>query len=371
MAGARRVPPGAHHARPPALRILATLLLLTLASPANAHDAPYSFVDIHVTPAGLEGRVMAHVVDLAHEAGLASPESLLVPTAAARARPQLVAALDRRVMLLADGDRLHPRWSAAQAIPGRRLLVFAFTAPGSVHALALDGPLFPYDPLHETYLNLYVNGTLLRQEVLDHAHARFTWSDGTPAESKLAVARRFIGLGLHHIFIGPDHILFIVGLLLLGGSIGRLLKIVTAFTVAHSITLALATLQLVQPSPRIVEPAIALSIVCVGAENLAAGGRRRDARAALAFAFGLVHGFGFAGVLREFGLPRASLGVALASFNVGVEIGQACIVLAVVPLLALARARGPAAGRRVLWAGSTAVITAGAWWFVQRVFFAA
>src|SRR6185369_9937866 len=110
-------------------------------------------------------------------------------------------------------------------------------------------------------------------------------------------------------------------LLLLGGTMGRLLKIVTAFTIAHSITLALATFQLVNPSPRIIEPAIALSIVAVGIENLVAQRRQRDVRAMLAFAFGFIHGFGFASVLREFGLPREALGVALASFNVGVELG--------------------------------------------------
>jgi hypothetical protein len=111
--------------------------------------------------------------------------------------------------------------------------------------------------------------------------------------------------------------------------------------------------------------------MCVGIENLAALRHPRDVRAMLAFAFGFIHGFGFASVLREFGLPREALGVALASFNVGVEIGQACIVLAVAPLLMLARNRSPRLGRRVVQAGSAAVIVAGGYWLVQRVFLTA
>ncbi len=349
-----------------AIPAVAALALMVATGTARAHDAPYSFLDLHLAATGVEGRVMAHVVDLAHEAGFANPESLLVPGVAERARGRLQEVMARHLPLTLDGAPLRPLWRTIDRIPERKLLVFTFDSPGRAHAVALNGPLFPYDPLHETYLNLYVEGALVRQDVVDHAHPAFTWNDGTPRQSRLAVARTFVLQGIHHIFIGPDHILFIVGLLLLGGSVPRLLKIVTAFTVAHSVTLALATLQIVQPSPRVIEPAIALSIVCVGVENLLASGRR-DARAMLAFAFGFVHGFGFAGVLREFGLPRASLGVALASFNVGVEIGQACIVLTALPLLALARSRGPAADRRVLWAGSAAVIVAGAYWFVQRI----
>ena len=110
--------------------------------------------------------------------------------------------------------------------------------------------------------------------------------------------------GIHHILIGPDHLLFLVGLLLLGGTIRQLLLVVTSFTLAHSITLSLAALNIVSPPARIIEPAIALSIVYVGADNLLARGGR-DVRAWIAFAFGFIHGFGFANVLREMDLPRA------------------------------------------------------------------
>ena len=129
-----------------------------------------------------------------------------------------------------------------------------------------------------------------------------------------------------------------------------------------------AALNLFSPPAGIIEPAIALSIVFVGADNLVRG-EGRDLRAWAALVFGLVHGFGFANVLREFGLPREALGWSLFSFNVGVEIGQLFIVAVVASILSAIRRRSDTAGYRVAYAGSCVVIVAGAYWFVQRVFF--
>ncbi len=173
---------------------------------------------------------------------------------------------------------------------------------------------------------------------------------------------------MHHIFIGPDHILFIVGLLLLGGSLGHLLKIVTAFTIAHSVTLVLATFNILNPPARMIEPIIALSIVFVGAHALRRRGEKRDWRLLFAFGFGFIHGFGFANVLRDMALPRTALGWSLFSFNVGVEIGQACIVLAVAPALALLYRRNAALAERVVAAAAFCVVFAGSFWFAQRLF---
>ena len=146
----------------------------------------------------------------------------------------------------------------------------------------------------------------------------------------------------------------------------RLLGIVSAFTIGHSITLSLAALGLVTPPARLVEPAIALSIVYVGADNLLAGGGR-DVRPWIALFFGLVHGFGFASVLREIGLPPRALGISLFAFNVGVEIGQAIIVVIVASALTFVRARNPRLARQLAIAGSIVVIVAGAYWFVRRI----
>jgi hypothetical protein len=149
-----------------------------------------------------------------------------------------------------------------------------------------------------------------------------------------------------------------------------LVRIVTAFTVGHSITLSLAALNVLMPPASLIEPAIALSIVFVGADNLVRG-EGRDLRAWVALVFGLIHGFGFANVLREFGLPPEALGWSLFSFNVGVEIGQLAIVLLVTSALAAVRRYSDRLRYRVALAGSVVVIAAGAYWFVERVFFPA
>jgi hydrogenase/urease accessory protein HupE len=117
-----------------------------------------------------------------------------------------------------------------------------------------------------------------------------------------------------------------------------------------------------------VEPAIALSIIYVGIENLRARPGKRDVRIGIAFFFGLVHGFGFASVLHEIGLPREALGWSLLAFNLGVEVGQACIILAVTPLLAALRKGLPQVAPRAIAAGSWAIILAGAYWLGRRLF---
>ena len=353
--------------------VLAALASVAALVPAaRAHQEPYSYLDVRVEPQGLRGTLIAHIVDLAHETGVADPPTLLAPAEVTARFGALTRMLDGHVRITADGAPVRLRWTGFTVLPERRSVSFAWQSPRArpPGELRIDGPLFPYDPPHETYLNVYEGGTLRHQDLLDHAR-REAVVYGGGRQGVLAVVRSFVAQGMHHIFIGPDHILFIVGLLLLGGSVGRLLKIVTAFTLAHSVTLALAALRIVDPPPRLIEPAIALSIVYIGVETLVARERRRDWRAAIAFAFGFVHGFGFAGVLREFGLPPSALGWSLASFNVGVELGQSIIVLAVAPTLALLGARRPAVAHRVVTAGSALIIAAGSYWFVQRVFFAA
>ena len=168
----------------------------------------------------------------------------------------------------------------------------------AIGELEFIGPLFPFVANHQTYVNVYAGDRLLTQDVLtnDHRTARAFASGPTGA---WAVLRTFIVAGVRHIAIGPDHILFVLGLLLLGGGLARILKVVTAFTLAHSLTLAIAALGWVHAPARVIEPAIALSIVFVAFETLRSRGRPTDLRAPLAFGFGLVHGFGFAGVLAD------------------------------------------------------------------------
>jgi len=176
----------------------------------------------------------------------------------------------------------------------------------------------------------------------------------------------FLWLGVEHILIGWDHLLFLLVLLLRGGGWLSIAKIITAFTVAHSITLTLAALDVVTLPDRLVEAVIALSIAYVAAENLLprpAASRRWI----VSFTFGLVHGFGFSSVLRELGLPTQGLVLSLLGFNLGVEAGQALVVALVLPALMVLRTTRWEG--RVVWGSSTAILLVGVALFVERAFF--
>ncbi len=180
-----------------------------------------------------------------------------------------------------------------------------------------------------------------------------------------ATARRFFLLGVEHIATGYDHILFLLALLLIGGGLRSLVGIVTAFTVAHSITLALATLDLVVLPTRLVESAIALSIAWVALENVLLD--RSHGRWRITFLFGLVHGFGFASILRGMHLPAEGMAVSLVTFNLGVETGQIVVVLLAYPLITAIQ--HTPRRRAIVATASSAILTVALYWFVERAFF--
>ena len=359
-----------------------SLVGLLCAASASAHPAPFSYLDLYLTDRGVDGALIVHDFDAGHDVGVDPPERLRDPALAEQYRDQLERLMASRLTLLLDGNPATLTWTGFEVLAERQSLRFAFragtTRPGRVMPRAI---LFPYDPVHQTFVNVYENGTLRHQAILDQNRAAADYYAGT-WQGTGAVLAVFIPSGIEHIIIGPDHVLFLLGLLLLGGSMWRLATIVTAFTVGHSITLSLAALGVVSPPASLVEPVIALSIIFVGADNLLvqrdqrkersdADSRRepRDIRPWIAGVFGLVHGFGFASVLRELGLPLTALGWSLFSFNVGVEIGQLAIVLAAAGAMAAIRRRDAGAAQRLAFAGSVIVMAAGAYWFIQRVFF--
>jgi len=354
----------------PRARRLACFAAIAVLIPAiaAAHPVPFSFLDIRIDGRSIDGTLVVHIFDAAHELNVEPPERLLQPGAAAERANDLVAILTPRLTIAVDGRAIAPAWRLTETLPDRQSLKLQFNAPAAAPpgALSVAATLFPYDPNHQTFLNVY-EGTALTQAILDPTRRPFEYFAGT-RQGAAAVVRKFVPAGIHHILIGPDHLLFLVGLLLLGGTVRQLAVVVTAFTVAHSITLSLAALNLVTPPARIIEPAIALSIVYVGADNLLIRGGR-DVRAWIAFTFGFIHGFGFASVLREMDLPARALGWSLFSFNLGVEIGQLAVVVPVALAIAALRSRSEAAGRQLVFAGSIVVILAGTFWFVQRVFF--
>jgi HupE / UreJ protein len=168
---------------------------------------------------------------------------------------------------------------------------------------------------------------------IDHREADVAIADEAAADGgAMSTFASYFGIGVEHILLGFDHILFIIALILPGGRLVSLAAMVTAFTLAHSLTLALSVLNIVTVPAAIVEPVIALSIAYVAFENLALKGAP-SRRWAVSFVFGLVHGFGFAGALAEVGLPTQGLVSALVGFNLGVEAGQLLVVALLLPLI--------------------------------------
>ncbi len=346
-------------------------IVMFLTGTLLAHDLPLSYVDLRISSNGeIDVTIEASAKNFARELPGLDEAALLDRTTLEREKAHLLARIGSGLTITAKGKKLEPELRSLEPLAARRDLRVALRFVGGEVSQTINVrcELFGADPRHKTFLNIYhADGALKYQGIFDRDTTQIDYLAGN-RQSAFVVVRQFLWEGVHHIFIGPDHILFVVGLLLLGGSLQQLLKIVTAFTIAHSITLVLATLNILSPPARLIEPAIALSIVFVGAHALLYGNAKRDWRLIFAFGFGFVHGFGFANVLRQMELPRAALGWSLFSFNVGVEIGQACIVLAVAPLLALLYRRSAVLSGRVVAASSFGVIFAGAFWFTQRLF---
>ncbi|RIL05007.1 MAG: hypothetical protein DCC71_12035 [Proteobacteria bacterium] len=278
-------------------------------------------------------------------------------------------------------------------------------------------------PSHLHFVRAELPDGAVREAVLSVAQTSWALADGgasSAANAQGTTLAGYVWLGIEHIATGYDHLAFVLALLLLAASLGEVAALVTGFTLAHSLTLALAVLGVLHPQQAAVEALIGFSIALVAAENSwLLGGRPRAVpwavalglvalavaalaghgavaaptflglalfawchfglldraqrparlRAAVAFAFGLIHGFGFAGVLAEMELPADRLAAALFGFNVGVEIGQLAIVAAAWPLLRLLA--GASAGRwhiRVAEVGSAAICGLGLYWFLVRAF---
>lgn len=205
------------------------------------------------------------------------------------------------------------------------------------------------------------------EELLTREHRTFVVGHvPTGSRPKTGGFFGFFRMGAEHIATGADHLVFLFGLLLVRGRARDYLGTVTAFTVAHSVSLALAVLGVFTPSARFVEPAIALSLVYVGAESFVGTDPRKRWR--VTFPFGLVHGFGFSSALREIGLSRAEVPRALVSFNLGVEAAQLVLLALALPVLHVMVGRASELARERFRKGaSVLVVLAGAVWFVARV----
>jgi hydrogenase/urease accessory protein HupE len=255
----------------------------------------------------------------------------------------------------------------------RTLLLLALFASDALRANN-SGPAFSQIALGSATAPLRGPGRFAEWEAQTHGataqpDAVKAASVTSPPESSAFNFRAFFLLGIAHIWTGYDHLLFLFGLLIVCRRLTSIVAIVTCFTLAHSITLALATLDIVEIPGRVVEPMIAASIMFVGVENLLRRGAEPKGRWAVTFVFGLVHGFGFAGVLRDLGLGAngRSLALPLFAFNLGVEAGQVTIAALVLPVIWRLR-KNETFVRRGIPVLSSVVALTGLYWFLERIF---
>ena len=342
--------------------ILALLVVQSAGAAAVAHPANVAYARVTVEDSAVTIALSLNLFELDLVLSLDRDLDGRVDAAELEARRgDIMDYLHRTVGVSAAGRALAAdvvAFERGRSADGRAVLetTLRFHGGGRVRDVVLRcEPLTELGADHTTLARIDVGGA--GREFVFRAGVTFR---GAPDLGTTAL--EFLKLGIVHIFIGYDHIAFLIALLLTGASVAAVVKIVTAFTVAHSITLSLAALDVVTLPPTLVEAGIALSIVYVAAENLFT--TRRAARWIVSFVFGLVHGFGFASVLTELGLPSSALVTSLVTFNVGVELAQVAIVVATLPLLStLTRTPLHAPLTR---AASALILTLGLVWLYQR-----
>ncbi len=355
-----------------ALRIWALVCLF--GASALGHEVQTSWTVVRFGPDACELNVRMHGETVRALVQDEAPDATLEPENIDRIRPLLEAFANGLYEVSAGGRPLAPLRTDVTLVDDNLefRLVYPRTAEGPLRLKALYLSRVAPDFI----ANVSVEGAAGRPPVNRVLSAREPSAELEPpsdaegrGDAHGSPFLFFLRLGVEHILTGYDHLLFLLGLLLACRRFRTMALVVTCFTLAHSVTLALAALGVLTLSPRVVEPLIAASIVFVGVENLL----RRDEprwRWALTFAFGLVHGFGFAGVLGEIGLgtTRTALVTSLFSFNLGVELGQLAVTALLLPLLWKLREL-PAYERYGRHALSALVALAGAYWLVERLFY--
>jgi hypothetical protein len=371
-------------------RPLQTLLLLALLlcglPPALAHKPSDSYLSLTVTPEGVQGRWDIALRDLEFALGLDADGNGEITWGELKAQHAAIASYALARLQVRSGDQPCSITAGAQQVDEHTdgnytVIPLRITCPQPVQRLGVHYTLFSdLDPQHRGLLNLQaaglersaVLGPQAADQVFDLARSD-RWSQFTD----------YLREGVWHIWIGFDHILFLLSLLLPAALVWRaadrewhaaptlrapvqdVVRTVTAFTLAHSITLSLAALKLVTLPSRVVESAIALSVVLAALNNVWPLVKER--RWVVAFCFGLIHGFGFASVLADLGLPQGALLLALVGFNLGVEVGQLAIVAVFLPL-AFSLRRTRFYRRLVHGGGSLLIALVAAVWLVERVF---
>lgn len=362
-------------------RWLWLVALLLLANPAFAHKPSDSYLHIELGQHDLSGRWDIAVRDLEYAIGIdVNDDGEITWGELKTKRPAVEAYALSRLKIARGGDcalssqdfLLERHSDGAYAV-----LVFSARCPSSAQALAIDYKLlFDVDPQHKGMASVTQSG---QTSTLIFEASKPQQTLNLAGSSPWGELGRFIYQGAWHIWLGYDHVLFLLALLLPSvlrrehntwqaandrrGVIIDVLKIVTAFTIAHSITLSLAALSIADAPTRVIESAIAASVIVAALNNIFPLFTQH--RTKIAFAFGLLHGFGFASVLADLGLTEATLVRSLLGFNLGVELGQMLIVAILLPIAYQLRATR-FYQRGVLWAGSLVIAALAGVWLLQR-----
>ena len=365
-------------------RLFLALLLCLGCAFAHAHKPSDSYLVLSVQGDGVTGQWDIALRDLDFAIGLDADGNGEITWGEVKAKHKEIAAYAMARLSIAADRAICPTAVTEHLIDNHSdgsyaVLRFTAACPHAPGDLQVAYRLFSdIDPQHKGLLRLEAGGKT-RAAIFSPETAQQTFELAGPGSWKPFLD--YLATGIEHIAKGYDHILFLLSLLLpavgvpgqrrwvpsegFRASCIDVLKIVTAFTVAHSTTLSLATLQVVSLPARISESAIAMSVVLAALNNLVPVVRGK--RWVVAFCFGLIHGFGFATVLTDLGLPRGALAVALVGFNLGVEVGQIMIVGTFLPFAYLLR-RTRLYRDFVLVGGSCAIVAVAGLWFVERAF---
>lgn len=364
------------------MRLILAIALLLLSVPAWAHKPSDSYLSLTVKDSQAEGQWDIALRDLDYAIGLDADDDGTITWGEVRARHDAIASYALSHLTLHAGDRPCSTAMVDQLIDHHTdgtyaVLRFTAACPSSIRDLSMDYRLlFDLDAQHKGLLKLTDgNETLAAIFSLESPAQQFTLGE----TSTWRQAQQYAHEGIWHIWLGYDHVLFLLALLLPSvlrrvadrweptldffSALGEVVAIVTAFTLAHSITLGLATLGLITLPSRLVESAIAASVLFAAFSNLYPALSQR--RWLAAFLFGLIHGFGFATVLSDLGLPKGSLALSLVSFNLGVEVGQLAIVAIFLPL-AYGLRKSWTYQRLILVSGSLGIAALACAWLIER-----
>ena len=363
------------------LRALLAALMMFALAPALAHKPSDSYLTLEVKGRQVTGQWDIALRDLDYALGLDQNGDGELTWDEIRGQHQIIAAYATRRLALSSAQSACPIVAGEQLIDNHTdgaytVLRFSAACPAAIDVLSVDYRLFAeIDPQHKGLVKLAHDG-LTSTAIFSPDSARQALSLASPG--RWTQFSDYVKHGVWHIWIGFDHILFLLSLLLpavlmpaaskqaqtMRAAFIDVVKVVTAFTLAHSLTLTLASLHVVSLPSRWVESAIAASVALAALNNLFPLFRGR--RPQVAFIFGLIHGFGFAGVLADLGLPQSALVLSLLGFNAGVELGQLAIVCVFVPFaFALRRTWFY---RQLLSAGSALIVMIAAVWLVERAF---